>query len=516
MEPESLVSVPLIVGDRVVAALNVYRIGTRQAVRRGRGRPGGALRDDGRARVRLRAPARNAARAGAHGWADRAAQPPRLPRALGDEIARAGPRRTAAQRRRPRPRPLQGVNDAYGHAEGDKVLVAAAETLRGRCARATSSPASGGEEFALILPGVDGARAAELPSAPAPRSPTIAVGGRAAVLLGRRRVVPRRRARGRPPARDRRRRAVLGQALGPRPVRALRPPPRRRALARRAARGGRGPARPRGLDRPRLPARAGARHRPRRRLRGARPLPHGPFAPARPVVRPGAPVRPRGRRWRRRPSAPRCARRPAGATFLAVNVSPGALLAGGARRAAGRPPGIVIELTEHELFSTDQALDRRARRPCARAARGSRSTTPARLRRAAADHPRRAPTSSSSTARWWTASTTTRTARAARGADLVRLHDRRRGVRRGRRDARRPRGARRHGRHLRAGLGARRAGRAVGAARRRRPPPPRPRRCGSACASRASTADARAHPRRPDRQARARGLRTTTSATWRR
>ena len=28
MEPESLVSVPLVVGDRVVAALNVYRIGT--------------------------------------------------------------------------------------------------------------------------------------------------------------------------------------------------------------------------------------------------------------------------------------------------------------------------------------------------------------------------------------------------------------------------------------------------------------------------------------------------------
>ena len=45
MEPESLVSVPLIVGDRVVAALNVYRIGVRQAVQRApRSRPSSASR----------------------------------------------------------------------------------------------------------------------------------------------------------------------------------------------------------------------------------------------------------------------------------------------------------------------------------------------------------------------------------------------------------------------------------------------------------------------------------------
>ena len=106
-EPESLVSVPLLVGDRVVAALNVYRIGARQGVQRGGGRHGRALRDDGRARLRLRAPARHAARAGAHRRAHRPAQPPRLPRDAARGARRRDPRPAAAQRGRARPRPLQ-------------------------------------------------------------------------------------------------------------------------------------------------------------------------------------------------------------------------------------------------------------------------------------------------------------------------------------------------------------------------------------------------------------------------
>ena len=63
MEPESLVSVPLLVEDRVVAALNVYRIGIDKGFSERRGRAGRAVRHDGGARVRLGAPARHAARA---------------------------------------------------------------------------------------------------------------------------------------------------------------------------------------------------------------------------------------------------------------------------------------------------------------------------------------------------------------------------------------------------------------------------------------------------------------------
>ena len=57
-------------------------------------------------------------------------------------------------------------------------------------------------------------------------------------------------------------------------------------------------------------------------------------------------------------------------TFLALNVSPGALLVPrSARRCPRTSTGIVIELTEHELFSTDPALDRELERLRARGAR---------------------------------------------------------------------------------------------------------------------------------------------------
>ena len=64
----------------------------RQAVHRGRGRPGRALRDDGGAGVRVRAPARHAARAGAHRRPHGPAEPPRVPRAAAARRSRAPPR----------------------------------------------------------------------------------------------------------------------------------------------------------------------------------------------------------------------------------------------------------------------------------------------------------------------------------------------------------------------------------------------------------------------------------------
>ena len=144
MEPESLVSVPL--DRRRPRRRRAERLPDRhrQAVHRRRGRAGRALRHDGGARVRLRAPARHAARAGAHRRAHRAAQPPRLPRAAAARRSRARSRaRPPAQRRRPRPRPLQGRQRRLRARRGRQ----GADRRRRRgcappCARTTSSPGS--------------------------------------------------------------------------------------------------------------------------------------------------------------------------------------------------------------------------------------------------------------------------------------------------------------------------------------------------------------------------------------
>src|ERR687895_1087208 len=161
MEPESLVSVPLVVGDRVVAALNVYRIGTdkqfseAEVAQVERFATMAALAfESARQRDTLREQARTD---GLTGLLNHRACHERL----GEEILRA-----AAL-----DRPLsvvvvdldhfKTVNDAYGHAEGDKVLIAAAERLRSAVREADVVARLGGEEFALILPGVDGTQAAE-------------------------------------------------------------------------------------------------------------------------------------------------------------------------------------------------------------------------------------------------------------------------------------------------------------------------------------------------------------------
>ena len=158
------------------------------------------------------------------------------------------------------------INDAHGHAEGDRVLAAAAERLRSVVRDADAVGRLGGEEFVLILPGADAearrglrrARAGRAGGADRARAPAGGLRGR-----GRR---ARRRDRGRRAARQRRRRALPGQALGPRPDRALRA--RRRAAGDAAARRDRRRARARGHPL-RVPARDRARHGPPGRLRGA-------------------------------------------------------------------------------------------------------------------------------------------------------------------------------------------------------------------------------------------------------
>ncbi len=69
------------------------------------------------------------------------------------------------------------VNDAYGHAEGDKVLAAVAEKLRSVVREGDLVARLGGEEFALILPGVDSAGAAEAAERARAAIADVAVGG---------------------------------------------------------------------------------------------------------------------------------------------------------------------------------------------------------------------------------------------------------------------------------------------------------------------------------------------------
>lgn len=57
---------------------------------------------------------------------------------------------------------FKAVNDRWGHAAGDAVLVAAAQVLDGAARRLDATARMGGEEFALLLPGTDLAGANQL------------------------------------------------------------------------------------------------------------------------------------------------------------------------------------------------------------------------------------------------------------------------------------------------------------------------------------------------------------------
>jgi diguanylate cyclase (GGDEF)-like protein len=54
---------------------------------------------------------------------------------------------------------FKAINDRHGHQVGDQMLVAVARVLREQCADQATVARAGGEEFMLLLPGVDGTAA---------------------------------------------------------------------------------------------------------------------------------------------------------------------------------------------------------------------------------------------------------------------------------------------------------------------------------------------------------------------
>ena len=144
LEPESLVSVPLIVGDRVVAALNVYRIGVGSAFTDGRGRARSSA-----SRRWPRSP--STPRASATRCASRRA-PTASPGCSTTAPATSGcGRRSRARRRRTgrssvvvrRPRPLQADQRRLRPRRGRQgARRGRRPAALDRCARTTSSPGS--------------------------------------------------------------------------------------------------------------------------------------------------------------------------------------------------------------------------------------------------------------------------------------------------------------------------------------------------------------------------------------
>jgi diguanylate cyclase (GGDEF)-like protein len=160
-EDESFVCVPLVAHDRVVGALNVYRSGAQRpftdaevGVVERFATMAALAYDSARQRDTLR---EQAATDWLTGLLNHRGCQERLRR---DAEAAAATKR-----------PLsvvvidldhfKRINDSHGHAEGDKALAAAATKLRAVIRETDAAGRLGGEEFVLVLPGVDGDAAAE-------------------------------------------------------------------------------------------------------------------------------------------------------------------------------------------------------------------------------------------------------------------------------------------------------------------------------------------------------------------
>src|ERR687898_300787 len=329
-EPESLVSVPLQVGDRVVAALNVYRIGldkefsAAEVATVERFATMAALAfDSARQRDTLREQARTD---GLTGLLNHRA----CHETLREELA------GAIRARRPLGVVVldldhfKSINDVYGHGEGDKVLKEVAARLRGSLRAGDAVARLGGEEFALILPGVDGDGAAEAAERARAAIATVQVAGTSLTCSAGVAAFPE-------DAHEAAR--LLESADG-----AL-------YLAKRS-----------GRDQAIVPVFQPVLELATGRVAGYEALARMPDGPFRPPDEWFGQAHRVGLGPALEAAALRAALRAHGRperTFLAVNVSPGALVSHEVRAVLPEDlTGIVVELTEHELFSADQALDR--------------------------------------------------------------------------------------------------------------------------------------------------------------
>jgi diguanylate cyclase (GGDEF)-like protein len=153
MEPEALVSVPLLVEQVAVGALNVYRLGEdvgfsvaeAEVIERFAAMAALAF-NSARQRENLRAQARTD---GLTGLLNHRACHERLHDEMCEALD-AGRRLSVVVLDLDR---FKTINDTHGHAEGDRALRAVAEGLRAAVRSDDAVARLGGEEFALILPG---------------------------------------------------------------------------------------------------------------------------------------------------------------------------------------------------------------------------------------------------------------------------------------------------------------------------------------------------------------------------
>jgi len=179
-DDEAFVCVPLLAHDRVVGTLNVYRTGSDCAFTDAevalveRFATMAALAyEAARQREHLR---EQAATDGLTGLLNHRGSQERLRREI-ESAAEAGAALSVAVVDLDH---FKLINDSMGHAEGDKALAAAAAKLRSVVRAGDAVGRLGGEEFVLVLPGVDGEAAAEAAER--------ARAALAEVLVGRRRL----------------------------------------------------------------------------------------------------------------------------------------------------------------------------------------------------------------------------------------------------------------------------------------------------------------------------------------
>jgi diguanylate cyclase (GGDEF)-like protein len=160
-EAEAFVCVPLLVHDRVVGTLNVYRAGDDVAFTDGevalveRFATMAALAyDSARQRDSLR---EQVATDGLTGLLNHRGSQERVRREV-EQAREAGRGVSLVVLDLDH---FKLINDSHGHAEGDKALAAAAARLRQAVREGDAVGRLGGEEFLLVLPGVDGPAAVE-------------------------------------------------------------------------------------------------------------------------------------------------------------------------------------------------------------------------------------------------------------------------------------------------------------------------------------------------------------------